>query len=74
MAAATATGAPNPAAPSTNAPKQNAISNAWRRLSPVRLPIESLITSNRFVATVIRYRTIDQNMIQQMGKRPNAAP
>ena len=26
-----ATGVPNPAAPSTNAPKQNAINNAWIR-------------------------------------------
>ena len=74
MAAATATGAPNPAAPSTNAPKQNAMSSACRRRSPVRLPIESLMTSKRFVASVMRYSTIDQNMIQQIGNSPNAAP
>ena len=37
MAAATATGVPNPAAPSTNAPKAKAISSACRRGSSVRL-------------------------------------
>jgi hypothetical protein len=46
IAAATATGVPKPAAPSMNAPSANAISSACRRRSPVRPPIESLMTSN----------------------------
>ena len=54
MAAATATGVPNPAAPSMNAPKANAISSACRRRSSVRLPMESLSTSNLPLSTVTR--------------------
>ena len=37
--AATATGVPNPAAPSKKAPNENAISNACRRWSAVRPPM-----------------------------------
>ena len=69
MPAATATGAPNPAAPSIKAPNENAIRRACRRRSAVRLPMESLMMSKLPVSTVMRYRTIAQNRIQQIGKQ-----
>jgi hypothetical protein len=46
IAAATATGVPNPAAPSMKAPSANAISMAWSLRSVVRPPIVSLMISN----------------------------
>ena len=60
MAAATATGVPKPAAPSTNAPNANAISIACRRRSFVSPPIESLMTSKLPVSSVTRYSTTAQ--------------
>jgi hypothetical protein len=74
MAAATATGVPNPAAPSMNAPSAKAISMACSRRSVVMPPIESLIISNCPVSTVSRYRTTAQNTIQPIGNQPKAAP
>ena len=50
-APAIATGAPKPAAPSMNAPKQNATSSAWRRRSAVIPATDSFITSNWPVCT-----------------------
>src|ERR1035437_8136327 len=74
MAAATATGVPNPAQPSINAPNAKAISNACIRLSEVIEPMESLITSNFPVVTVISYRTKAQNTIHEIGNIPKQAP
>ena len=54
MAAEMATGVPKPAAPSRNAPKLNAMSSACRRRSSVTDAIESLMTSNWPVSTVMR--------------------
>ena len=48
---AMATGAPPPPVPSRNAPKQKAISTAWRRRSEERVAIESFITWNCPVST-----------------------
>lgn len=74
MVAAIATGVPNPAAPSRNAPKANAINKACRRGSGVRRPIESRIISNLPVSVVTRKSAMAQKMIQEIGKRPNVAP
>jgi hypothetical protein len=60
IAADTATGVPNPAAPSMKAPNANAMRSAWRRRSDVRLPTESLRISNAPVSRVIRYSRIAQ--------------
>ena len=60
IAAATATGVPKPAAPSTNAPNANAISIACSRRSVVRPPIESLMISKLPVSSVMRYSTTAQ--------------
>ena len=53
MPAEIATGVPKPAAPSRNAPKLKAISSACSRRSSVIEEIESLITSNCPVLTVM---------------------
>src|ERR1035437_9462213 len=74
MAAATATGVPNPAQPSMNAPKAKAINRACMRLSEVIEPIESLIISDLPVATVISYRIKAQNTIHEIGNNPKHAP
>ena len=52
-AAEIATGAPNPAAPSRNAPNEKATSTAWSRRSPESRAIEAFITSNWPVATAM---------------------
>jgi len=54
MAAVTATGVPNPAAPSKNAPKLNAISSSCRRRSSVMWAIESCSTLNEPLSSVSR--------------------
>ena len=54
MAPDTATGAPNPAAPSMNAPNENAMNSACSRRSLVRPPTESLMISNLPVSTARR--------------------
>ncbi len=74
MAPETATGAPNPAAPSMNAPKEKAINSACNRRSLVRPPTESLMISNFPVSTARRYSMIELKTIHAIGKRPNAAP
>ena len=70
MAPETATGAPNPAAPSMNAPNEKAMNIACRRRSSVRLPTESLMISNLPVSTARRYSMIDAKTIQAIGKMP----
>ena len=52
-AAEIATGAPNPAAPSMNAPNEKATSTAWSRRSPESRAIDAFITSNCPVATAM---------------------
>ena len=74
MAPETATGAPKPAAPSMNAPNENAMNIACSRRSFVNPPTESLMISNLPVSTARRYRRIDVNTIQAIGNSPNAAP
>ena len=74
MAAATATGVPNPAAPSMKAPNANPIKTACSRRSSLSEPIESLMISNLPVSTVTRYKISDAITIQPMGNIPNAAP
>ncbi len=74
MVEAMATGAPNPAAPSRNAPNAKAMSNAWRRGSGVSRPMDVLMRSNWPVSTETLNKTSAQKMIQVMGKRPKAAP
>ena len=46
-------GAPNPAAPSMNAPNENATRTAWSRRSPESRAIDAFITSNWPVATAM---------------------
>ena len=53
-AAVTATGVPKPAAPSKNAPNENAISTSWRRLSAVSCAMLRCSTSNAPCSTVSR--------------------
>src|ERR1700686_756565 len=55
-APAIATGAPNPAAPSMNAPKQNATSNTCNRRSAVTPAIDSFMISKSPVLTEMSYR------------------
>ena len=74
MAPEIATGAPKPAAPSMNAPKENAMNIACSRRSFERPPTESLMTSNFPVSTASRYSMIAAKTIHEMGKMPNAAP
>ena len=52
-AAEIATGAPNPAAPSMNAPKANAIKTAWSRRSPDSRAMDTFITVNWPVSTAM---------------------
>jgi hypothetical protein len=73
-AAEIATGVPNPAAPSMNAPKLNAMSIACTRRSGDSAITECLIFSNSPVSTVSEYRNTAINTIQPMGNKPKAAP
>src|ERR1035441_928921 len=74
IAAATATGVPNPAQPSMNAPNAKAINSACIRLSEVTEPIESLMTSNLPVVTVTSYSTIAQRSEEHTSELPKHAP
>lgn len=74
MAPATATGVPNPAAPSIKAPKAKAISSACKRRSRASPPTESFRNSNCPAASVRRKSRIAVNTTQPIGKRPKAAP
>jgi hypothetical protein len=53
MAALMATGVPNPAAPSMNAPNENPMSSTWMRRSEARPAMVSFTTSNFPVRTVM---------------------
>src|SRR5712692_3358271 len=68
-APAMATGAPNPAAPSMNAPKQNATSKTCRRRSAVIPATDSFMISNWPVSTEnvieINGRQHDPSYLQQ---------
>ena len=70
MAAEMATGAPNPAHPSRNAPKLKAISSACNRRSAVNDATESRMTANCPLSTVTRYRKTAATTIHPIGKRP----
>ena len=69
-AAVMATGAPKPAAPSKNAPKQKPTRMSCRRWSCVTDRMELRITSNCPVLTDSLYRNTAATMIQAMGHRP----
>ena len=74
MAAVTATGVPNPAAPSKNAPKQNATSSNCRRRSFVMPVMLFCRTSNSPVSVVSWYMKITLRTIQPIGSNPKSPP
>ncbi|MNG11738.1 hypothetical protein D3C84_953000 [compost metagenome] len=74
IAPVTATGVPNPAAPSKKAPKQKAISSNCRRRSSVIRARESCSTLNEPFSVVSRCRKMMFNTIQPIGSKPLAAP
>ncbi|VVO45225.1 hypothetical protein PS710_06601 [Pseudomonas fluorescens] len=74
MAPVTATGVPNPAAPSKNAPKQKAISSNCSRRSSVMRASESCSTLNEPFSVVSRCRKMMLSTIQPIGSKPLAAP
>ena len=74
IAAVTATGVPNPAAPSKNAPKQNATSRSCRRRSVVMPVMLFCSTSNSPTEFVSWYMKITLSTIQPIGSSPNSAP
>jgi hypothetical protein len=69
-----ATGAPNPAMPSSRAPKLNATSRVCSRRSSVRRVRERRITSKSPLATVRLWKKTAFRTIQLIGHRPNAMP
>jgi hypothetical protein len=69
-AAVTATGVPNPAAPSKNAPRQNAMPITWMRGSGERRARLVRRTAKCPFATDMSYRKMRLSTIQPMGKRP----
>jgi hypothetical protein len=73
-AAVTATGVPNPAAPSKNAPRQNAMPITWMRGSGERRARLARRTAKWPLATVRSYRKMRLSTIQPIGNRPYAAP
>ncbi len=74
IAPVTATGVPNPAAPSKNAPKQKAISSNCKRRSSVIRARESCSTLNEPFSVVRRCRKMMLSTIQPIGSKPFAAP
>ena len=74
IAAVTATGVPNPAAPSKNAPKQNETSSNCSRRSLVIPVMLFCRTSKSPVSVVSWYMKITLSTIQPIGRRPNSAP
>ena len=74
MAAEIATGAPNPAAPSRNAPNENAINNACSLRSGVMEAMKFFMISNCPLFTVMLKRKTAPMMIQQIGNNPYNAP
>src|ERR1700683_2411833 len=73
-APAIATGAPKPAAPSMNAPKQNATSSTCRRRSGVIPAIDSFMISNCPVSTEMSYRYTAARTIHAIFRTPYATP
>ena len=69
-----ATGVPNPAAPSINAPKQKAISKSCKRRSGVMPATECFMISNCPVATVMSYRNTAATTIHTIFSSPYAMP
>src|SRR4029079_15298316 len=74
IAPVTATGVPNPAAPSKNAPKQNAISSSGSRRSVVMPMIARCSVTNTPRSSVSLYRKMTLSTIQPIGRNPYAAP
>ena len=74
MAAEIATGAPKPAMPSINAPKQKATSRACTRRSSVRRVSDRRMTSKSPLAIVRLWKKTALSTIQLIGHRPNAMP
>ena len=70
----TATGVPNPASASINAPNANAMRMAWIRWSSLTRQKDRRSTSKCPVSTVIWYTQIALMTIHRIGKKPNAAP
>ena len=69
-AAVIATGVPKPAAPSMNAPNENATSSAWMRRSAESRATDVFTISNCPAATVRLYRKTALTTIQPIGKSP----
>jgi len=69
-----ATGVPNPAAPSKNAPKLKAIKSACNRRSGEIDTTDALTLSNDPASTVRTYRKTAVNTIQPIGNKPKHAP
>ena len=74
IAAVTATGVPNPAAPSKNAPKQNATSSNCRRRSFVIPVMLFCSTSKSPVSVVSWYMKMTLRTIQPIGSNPKSPP
>src|SRR6478752_1975065 len=74
IAAVMATGAPKPAVPSKNEPKENAMRSACNLLSEVIEAMKCLMISNWPLLTVILKRKTAVITIQQMGNKPYIAP
>src|SRR6266566_3559316 len=73
-APAIATGAPNLAAPSMKAPKQNATSSSCRRRSAVIPATDSFMISNWPVNTEMSYRYTAASTIHAIFRTPNPTP
>src|SRR6266550_4692313 len=73
-APAIATGAPNPAAPSMKAPKQNATSSSCNRRSAVMPATDSFMISNWPVNTEMSYRYTAASTIHAIFSTPNPTP
>src|SRR3989442_316748 len=73
-APAIATGAPNPAAPSMKAPKQNATSSSCNRRSAVMPATDSFMISNWPVNTEMSYRYTAASTIHAIFRTPNPTP
>jgi hypothetical protein len=69
-----ATGVPIPAAPSRNAPNENAINIVYNFLSEVTKAMKLLIISNWPLTTVTLYKNTAPIIIQQMGNNPYSTP
>src|SRR6202040_724351 len=73
-APAMATGEPNPAQPSMNAPKQKATSNSCKQRSEEMPPMEAFMISKSPVLTEMSYRYTAATTIHTMFIKPVATP